>query len=180
MDSLIKILYRATFLEGEGVGLWYEYLSKCRIYNQIQDEIKSVLIDNLPEKFGLGLDFFYWVYKKKKLFICDKRISKLKAVKNIYIKLYKDHQDIIISKTHHNVDLICNTEVLQNYDDEQILNYLSQLDKISSKYILFFIPNKESYAHPKFSGLKSKRLDQMINLTQKSQFNVMSSGYIDI
>src|SRR3989344_9188129 len=98
MDSLIKILYRATFLEGEGVGLWYEYLSKCRIYNQIQDEIKSVLIDRLPEKFGLGLDFFYWVYKKKKLFISDNRTSKLKGVEYVIGKLHKYEQDIFISK----------------------------------------------------------------------------------
>ena len=70
-------------------------------------------------------------------------------------------------------DLLISTEVLQN--DTSLMSVMKDLAKI----IIIFVPNKQCYAHPKISHLKSLSLEELKLLGRKAGLELVNSGYID-
>ncbi len=179
MNGITRLMYHATLAEGEGIGTWYEYLAKRRIYKKIQTEVNIIYVDSLPEKYGLGLDLLFWT--NKKIYISDARENKITEIKRVVNKLKITNPEIIFFSPKTKVDLIVNTEVLQNFNGNELTSYIKHAANKTSKYILLFIPNQKCYAHPKISGLNSKSLLPMTKLIKNHKNLIIAdSGYIDI
>lgn len=179
MVTLIKTFRRAAYLEGEGIGTWYAYLSKSRIYQKIKKEVSSILIDGLPEKYSLGMDALFWG-KTRPVFAYDKRVNKIKEARKIAVQL--SHKNIKFSskKRKMPVDLLTNTDVLQNFSNRELKKYLENSYDRAKKYLLFVMPNKGCYAHPKISHYQTKSLKEMTRLIDKKRVKIIDQGYLDI
>ena len=60
MDSYKKLL-TLTFAEYEGIGTWYEYLVKYRLFKKLRN-IKTVLLAGLPQEYGIAADMLLFAF----------------------------------------------------------------------------------------------------------------------
>ncbi|MEW6063432.1 MAG: methyltransferase domain-containing protein [Nanoarchaeota archaeon] len=176
--DISKLFFDLAEIESGGLGIWYEYLSKYRIISKIKG-IKTVLVCGLPEKYSIGLDSLYFLTKNKNLFIIDERPNILnkykKLAKKFTNKKFKNRLVKNFSKLpfkNNSFDLVISTEVLQRYKNNK--KVAEEMERVSKKYILCFVPNYYCYAHPKISKLNSLKFKDI-------KFkNIVKKGYIDI
>lgn len=179
-------LLRLTFAEGEGVGLWYEYLAKRKLFEQSMLSVRRGLVFGLPQKYGLALDTL--LLPVKSLTVVDPRPAKLQSFRKI-ARQYQGKNPVvhlIRSKLEDfsengSFDVVVSTEVVQQYRGDRLVSILKKIEAITGKYAFIFVPNAESYAHPKISGLDSYSLDQLKKvIVHQTGFNIVRSGLIDI
>lgn len=177
----LKFLYSIALLEGEGLGTAYEYFVKLKLLNKFlkNKKIKNVLIYGLPEKYGFSLDFIYFCYKNNlNVFLFEKREDKIKNFKEILSRLNKKivvNNLKIIEKIDKKYDLVLSCEVLQYLKEDELKEYIGNIQKYSKKTIIF-VPNKSNKSHVKFSRLNGFTLEELNDLFD----NVKESGYIDV
>jgi hypothetical protein len=170
--------YDVSMAEKGGFGIWYEYAAKSRIFKLFKKS-KKVLIFGLPKKYSLGLDTLYFS-DNSEVHIVEDRIDVLNEYKK-YADQFKKKVKIIpienLKKAgilkKEKYDLLISTEVLQ--DDISLFNVMKEL----SDKIIIFVPNKNCYAHPRISKLKSLSLDTLIKLGKENNLRILSSGYVD-
>jgi len=175
-------LYKLALAEGEGLGTAYEYFVKIRLLNRLLKckKIENILIYGLPERYGFSLDFIYFCYKNNlDVFLFEKRKDKIKKFKEILGKLNKKNiingNLKIIKKIDKRYDLVLSCEVLQALKENELKEYISNIQK-HSKTAIVFVPNKSNKSHVKFSGLNGFTLEELKKIFKN---NIMS-GYIDI
>lgn len=182
-----KFFLDLSFAENEGLGMWYEYLAKLRIYPS--GHKMKVLVLGLPEKYGLGVDNLLFLMKgASSLTIVDNRPHVLANFKKIANNFLKNDANLEIlnvddfTKTNfkrNSFDLVCSSEVLQQFSN--YIEVIQEMIRVSKKYVIFFVSNKFCYAHPKFSGLNSYSLKEVKNELKKiRQIEIKKAGYVDI
>lgn len=176
--GISKLFLNLSEIESGGLGIWYEYLSKYKIISKIKD-LKSVLVCGLPEKYSIGLDTLYFLTKNKELFVIDERPDILNKYKKFAKKFTNKKFRTKIVKNlsklpfkSNSFDLVISTEVLQRYEDHEKIT--REMERVSKKYVLCFVPNYYCYAHPKISKLNSLKFKD-IKLRK-----ITKKGYIDI
>jgi hypothetical protein len=173
-----NFFYEVSMAENGGFGIWYEYIAKSRIFNKFKNS-KKVLIFGLPEKYSLGLDTLFFA-DNSELNVVDNRKKVLedykkyadkfsKKIKTIYIKNLNEATKLKKNK----YDLLISTEVLQN--DISLMSVMKDL----AKEIIVFVPNKQGYAHPRISHLKSLSLKRLKEIGKQAGMKIVDSGYID-
>lgn len=178
-----KLLFDICPLENEGIGMWYEYLAKLRIYPK---DLKKILVFGLPQIYGVGADSLVFCNPHSKLKIVDERQNKINTYSNILNKLLSDCEvEFVKTNTlidygieNNKYDLVINSEVLQQYSDYE--KVIQKMIDASDKHILFFISNADCYAHPKYSGLKSIKLKNAYDKIKKMSVKIKDYGYCDI
>ena len=180
-----KLLLNLSLAEGEGVGMWYEYLVKIRTYPK--EKNKNILILGLPEKYGIGIDVLYFLTQGGNLTVVDYRqevLNKFKKITsdflgevNLETKLVSDY--CATGFLDNSFDLVINSEVLQQFENYEEI--IKEMIRVSKKHIMFFVSNGACYAHPKFSGLNSYKLKTVKEKIYKmKKVNIKKAGYIDI
>lgn len=171
--------------ENEGLGTWYEYLVKIRVFQRMKKKkIKTILLLGLPEKYGLSLDILA-LGDKMRLTIVDPRAEKLRLFRELSQGLVSDikmvKSKVLKFTPEEKFDLVTNTEVAQEFKGKDLEKLFNKFDQLTAKYALVFIPNKDSYAHPRISGLNSYSLGFIRRFIQKNtNFEILDSDFIDI
>jgi hypothetical protein len=176
--ATFDFFYEVSMAERGGFGIWYEYLAKFRIFKRFKKS-KKVLIFGLPRKYSLGLDTLYFS-DYSEVHIVDDQIENLKEYKK-YADQFKKKVKIISVESlkkaailkKEKYDLLISTEVLQ--EDISLFNIMKEL----SETIIVFVPNKNCYAHPLISKLKSLSLKKLKELGKENNLKIIDSGYID-
>lgn len=181
-----KFLLDLSLAEKEGIGIWYEYLAKSRVYPP-EKNIK-VLVFGLPEKYGIGIDNLLFLVKSGSLTVIDhrpqvladfKKITKDFLGENVNLKILNVKDFTKTEFTDNSFDLVCSSEVLQQFTN--YIEVVREMIRVSKKDIVFFVSNKACYAHPKFSGLSSYSLKEIKNQLKKiRQIQIKKAGYADI
>lgn len=184
--GLKKFLFDLSFAEREGIGMWYEYLAKRRIYTS-KNPI-SVLVCGLPEKYGFGVDNLLFASLGAKLTVVDDRPDILAEFKKIALDFLGENNKVEIIKVddlanlsfaENQFDLVCSSEVLQRFDN--YLAIIGEMNRVSSNRIVFFVSNAGCYAHPKISGLNSYDLKKLkTEIEQQGTSKIVRAGYADI
>jgi hypothetical protein len=170
--------YEVSMAEKSGFGVWYEYLAKSRIFKHFK-RAKKVLIFGLPRKYSLGLDTLYFSGDSN-VHVVEDRIKNLKEYKKYADQFGREVKIIPVSNLKEaeklkkeKYDLLISTEVLQ--EDVSLFKVMKEL----SEEIIIFVPNKNCYAHPIISGLKSLSLKKLKEIGKENDLKIIDSGYID-
>lgn len=169
-----------TFAEWEGVGTWYEYLVKYRIFKKLKN-IKTVLVAGLPQEYGISADMLLFA-KYAKLTVIDDRKDKLEQFK----KLAKDFgfsKNVIIKQVKsltklpfkdNNFDLVSNTEVIQRLKNPKEI--IREMERVSKKHIMVFVPNAYYYSHYIITKIGTFKMKDII---KACNYPLKAKGYLD-
>lgn len=178
-------LLELTELEGEGVGMWYEYMAKRKVLARFSKDCQSLLVFGLPEKYGLGVDNL--TILGNVVTVVDPRRSHLDQLKKIARIFLKNKEFDFVCQSldrfspNRKFDLVVNTEVIQRFEEQSLASILKKMNNLTKKRAVVFVPNGESYAHPRISGLAGCRLEQLKKeMVRKTDFRLIESGYVDI
>jgi len=181
-----KFLLDLSLAEREGIGMWYEYLAKLRVY-PVERDIK-ILVFGLPEKYGIGIDNLLFLVRGGSLTVIDHRPQVLADFEKITKNFLREDVNLKILNvknftktefTDNSFDLVCSSEVLQQFTNH--IEIVQEMIRVSKRHIVFFVSNKTCYAHPKFSGLNSYSLKEIKNQLKKMrQIQIKKAGYADI
>jgi hypothetical protein len=174
-----KILLDLTYAEYEGIGTWYEYLAKSRVFKKIAP--KTVLLAGLPQEYGLASDILLFAMKGSSVTVIDDREDKLEEfvnlakkfkIKNIKKVLLKDFLKFPFE--NDSFDLVTNTEALQRAKDPKKM--ILEMERVSKKHVFVFAPNSYYYAHYLITKIGTFKLSQLIDY---SNLKIEGKGYVD-
>lgn len=175
-----KKLLELTNAEWEGIGTWYEYLAKYKTFEKLKD-IKTVLVAGLPQEYGLSVDMLIFALNSK-LTVIDNRREKLNQFLKIAKKFKLDSNvKIVYTKDltkypfkNNSFDLVSNTEVIQRVEDTYEM--IKEMERVSKKNIMVFVPNAYYYSHYIITKIKTFR---MKDLVRSCNFHIIKKGYLD-
>ena len=177
-----KKLLELTYAEWEGIGTWYEYLAKYKIFKKLKD-IKTVLIAGLPQEYGVSADMLLFT-KSAKVVVIDDRKEKLEEFLQIAKKLeYVDKKNLKIFHVKNlakypfqdNIfDLVSNTEVIQRITDYKEI--IKEMERVSKKHVILFIPNAYYYAHYIITKIKTFKIKEII---KSCNLPIVKKDYLD-
>ncbi|MGV8151631.1 MAG: methyltransferase domain-containing protein [Candidatus Nanoarchaeia archaeon] len=175
-----RLLLDLTYAEYEGIGTWYEYLVKLRVFKKLKN-IKTVLVAGLPEEYGVSSDMIVFA-KDSKLTIVDNRKEKLNEFVSIAKKfnLHKNIKTVLVKDIEklpfkdNSFDLVTSTEAIQRAKDYK--KYIKELERTSKKDVIVFVPNSYYYSHYIITKIKTIKLRDVLNSTS---FRVIKKAYLD-
>ena len=177
---------RAAYQEGEGLGTWYEYLSKKRVLDK-SEAPGSILAAGLPARYGVGIDLAWYCLGGAKLTVLDPRESALTAFAECCDGMHVPAENIERKQSallpipfeNNAFDLVTNTEVAQDMGDD-LREMMVEMMRVTKKDAAIFLPNAYCYAHPRISGLRSLKLSELLKAAADVQCEIESAGYVDI
>jgi len=193
----LQYWYPLNLLEEEGLGTTYECLAKMHYFKTwfSKSRNKTILVAGLPGKYGFSLDLILATYYlgATKINILDhrkNRLEKLKAIianptfpndlklkTNLYFTKQKNIQSPKYLNKFKTIDLICNSEVVQNWPSTKLKSWFTQL---SAKQIISFIPNGDNQSHMTTSHLKSIKLNRLKSFITTIPASNLKIGYLDM
>lgn len=176
-----KKLLELTLAEYEGIGTWYEYLVKYRIFRKLKN-INSILLAGLPEEYGLASDILLFAIHGIKITVIDDRKEKLNEFielakkfnieKNVNIKLLKDFNKLPFKE--NSFDLVTNTEAIQRIPDYR--TFIREMERVSKKHVIVFSPNGYYYSHYIITKIKTFT---MHNFLSAFSLKIINKNYLD-
>lgn len=180
VTSSEKKLLDLTFKEWEGIGTWYEYLAKYKIFKKLKD-IKTVLVAGLPQEYGLSTDMLLFA-EYAKLTVIDDRKHKLNQfkqiaksfgvasnVKTIYCKNLSKYPF-----KDDSFDLVSNTEAIQRVKNFEYM--IKEMERVSKKHIILFIPNAYYYSHDIITKIKTFKMKKLV---KACNYPIIEKNYLD-
>lgn len=175
-----KRLLKLTYAEWEGIGTWYEYLVKYKIFKKLKN-IKTVLVAGLPQEYGLSTDMLLFALNSK-VTIIDNRKEKLNQFLQIAKKFKLDSNiKLIYCKDltkypfkDNTFDLVSNTEVIQRVKNPKKM--IKEMERVSKKHIMLFIPNAYYYSHYIITKIKTFKMKNILNVCNHK---IVKKGYLD-
>ncbi len=180
VTSSEKKLLDLTFKEWEGIGTWYEYLVKYKIFRKLKG-VRTVLVAGLPQEYGLSTDMLLFA-EYAKLTVVDDRKHKLNQFKKI-AKSFGVASNVRtvycknLSKypfKDNSFDLVSNTEAIQRVKNFEYM--IKEMERVSKKHIILFIPNAYYYSHYLITKIKTFKLK---NVEKLCKYKVIDKGYLD-
>ncbi|HTY44207.1 MAG TPA: methyltransferase domain-containing protein [Patescibacteria group bacterium] len=176
-----KKLLELTLAEYEGIGTWYEYLVKYRIFRKLKN-INSVLLAGLPEEYGLASDILLFAIHGIKVTVIDDRKEKIDEFmnlaekfgmkENITVKLLKDFKKLPFKE--NSFDLVTNTEAIQRIPDCK--NFIREMERVSGKHVIIFSPNGYYYSHYLITKIKTFRMKEFVSACS---LKIAGKNYLD-
>ena len=175
-----KKLLELTFKEWEGIGTWYEYLAKDKIFKELKD-IKTVLVAGLPQEYGVSTDMLLFA-EKSKLTVIDDRKHKLNQFKKIAKSFgVASNVRIVYCKNlskypfkDDSFDLVSNTEAIQRVKNFRYM--IKEMERVSKKHIILFIPNAYYYSHYIITKIKTFKMKKLV---KACNYPIIEKDYLD-
>lgn len=192
----LKFWYPINLLEGEGLGSSYEYVNKLQKLERWfgNKMVDNMIVAGLPGKYGFNLDLILYFYLKgaKKIVVVDDRLERLDQFGKILAdKLLPKRLQLTVicrlvtsqqltspdfyKKQFGNVDLVVNSEVIQNWDPNRRKIWLNTICDMTTN-LTVFVPNRGNLAHMRISKLKSLSVEELNGLFQRK----VKTGYLDM
>lgn len=176
-----KKLLELTLAEYEGIGTWYEYLVKYRIFRKLKN-INSILLAGLPEEYGLASDILLFAIHGIKITVIDDRKEKLNEFielakkfnvkENVEIKLLKDFEKLPFKE--NSFDLVTNTETIQRIQNYR--SFIKEMERVSRKNVIIFSPNGYYYSHYIITKIKTFKMNEFVSACS---LKIINKNYLD-
>ena len=186
-----KAMHYAAWLGGEGYGTTYEYMAKARFLVKVKsilgcDGATQLLILGLPQKYGLSLDFLFWVdyLEVENIMVFDTRDDLLVdfmecrqylidegLIKNIPIKDIRDWDHL--DEMDLSSCIVVSCESFQAFDEDE--KVLAAKTYNRAKYGFCFVPNDYNEAHRKITHLPTIKENNL----NKYFTNILTDCYLD-
>jgi ubiquinone/menaquinone biosynthesis C-methylase UbiE len=176
-----KKLLELTLAEYEGIGTWYEYLAKYRLFRKLKN-IHSVLLAGLPQEYGLASDILLFAVHGAKITVIDDRKDKLEEFSSlakrfnvsekVTLKLLKNFDKIPFRE--NSFDLVTNTEAIQRMENYQ--SFIKEMERVSGKHVIIFLPNGYYYSHYIITKIRTFKMNSFI---QHCSLKIAGKNYLD-
>ena len=195
LDIWEKFHYCAK-LGGEGYGSTYEYVAKYKIFQQwnrkygLRGKFDRFIILGLPQKYGLALDFFWWVnmllvkevivWSNKSSDVEDKFINSWRYLNQVFrlnLPLPCFVQSLTEITDYVDKSFLVSCEVLQGLESEDRKLAYDVLEM--SHFSAVFVPNFYNKAHQKISRLPTIKDNHIFQKVPQHSISVLESGYLD-
>jgi hypothetical protein len=190
------MLHTLTLIEGEGLGMAYEYFVRRRLllnWYQPQPRPQRLLIAGLPEKHGFAFDFFLLAQEwSAELVVADERPQRLEKCQRLVAAAqhqgyfhnltptYLPVTDLIhLPELQQTFDLALSAELLQRIPSEWVPRYWRTLCQ-RAKAIALFAPNADNPAHQLYSHIPGLYLDDMRTIALMAHKSEVRIGYLDV
>jgi len=174
-----KKLLALTYAEYEGIGTWYEYLAKYRLFSRINNP-KKVLLAGIPQEYGIAADTILFAIHGAELTVLDNRKEKLNEFKEI-AKKFNAKVKTVLCKTlekfpfkSDSFDIVVNTEAIQRVKNPQ--NMIQEMERVSKNHVFVFAPNAYYYAHYLITKIITFKLSELVKM---SRLKLVNKGYLD-
>jgi len=176
-----KKLLELTFAEFEGIGTWYEYLVKYKLFKKLKN-INSVLLAGLPQEYGIASDILLFAIHGSKLTVIDDRKDKLnqfmklakkfKAEKNVKTIYHKNLEKFPFKD--NTFDLVTNTETIQRVNNFKKM--IKEMERTTKKHVFLFVPNAYYYSHYIITKIKTFKMNKII---KHCNLEIKNKDYLD-
>lgn len=194
--TALQLLHTLTLIEGEGLGMAYEYFVRRRLllnWYRARPHPQRLLIAGLPEKHGFAFDFFLLAQEwTAELVIVDERPHRLAKCQRLVAAAqhqgyfhnltptYLPVTDLIhLPELQQTFDLALSAELLQRIPSEWVPRFWHTLCQ-RTKAIGLFAPNADNPAHQLYSHLPGLYLDDMHTIALMAHESQVRVGYLDI
>lgn len=192
----LKQLYPLALIEGEGLGMAYEYFVRRRLLRgwlNTRPRPRRLLIAGLPERYGFSLDFFLMAQEwSAELVVVDERPQRLEKCQRVVAAAqrqgyfhnltptYLPVGDLIhLSELSGAFDLALCTEVLQRIPPDWVSRYWRTLWERANA-IALFAPNASNPSQLTYNRLPGLYLDDMRTIALMARDNEVRIGYMDM
>lgn len=178
-----KKLLELTYAEYEGIGTWYEYLAKYRIFKRLKlGNAKKILLAGLPQEYGVAADILLFAMHGFEITVIDDRVEKLKEFKRIAEEFSVNEKiKLVCSKKmkkfpfeDNSFDLVTDTEAIQRAGNYKEM--IKEMERVSNKHVILFVPNAYYYSHYIITKIKTFKLREIAKLCS---LKIISKGYVD-